>query len=425
MLADDPEAAKVAMEEVRRRNELERRKKAESNAWQRLADLLSYIRSVERREDELEKEQARKQVVASVEYLRAVPDDIWPWQFLIDKAMAGVPMATVSVHVAADGESEPNTLTSRAVWDGLYLPIAQSGVFFAVLGGGVVCAREQGDFRWSRPTTLPKGIANALGLTPPQILGSQDAPSDDAQWRESLQAAVQELRWTYGTGIDSLRLHQAPNPWRELVWRDYGAAVVSRLGMSGFEFPVQNEDTLELRSGVPAEAVIPPTDQGWADFLQRAQQGRFTYTAMTEIARNWWGREFPRGFADERPIATFTSSSGTPQRVRLASGVTDGYAVADLGHQAEGLGSRRWSVAHTPSGVLLPVDFRSLDLARLGMRALAALRSEKDQMPLDPDKLKLLRWLAEQSEHPTLSQVVDRFRFMTGAASAPVTFSAL
>src|SRR3569832_1291820 len=72
MLADDPEAAKAAMEQVRIRNEAERVKQAESRAWQRLSDLGSYVRMAIKRDDEMEREQARKQIDATVQYLRAV-----------------------------------------------------------------------------------------------------------------------------------------------------------------------------------------------------------------------------------------------------------------------------------------------------------------------------------------------------------------
>jgi hypothetical protein len=100
MLADDPEAARAALDAVKRRNEIERQRQAESRAWQRLGDLLSYVRMAMLRDEELEREQARKQVEATEAYLRAVPPDLWPWHFVVDKAMAGVPMAVIAVHIA-------------------------------------------------------------------------------------------------------------------------------------------------------------------------------------------------------------------------------------------------------------------------------------------------------------------------------------
>ena len=416
MLADDPEAAKAAMEEVKRRNELERRQQAESRAWQRLSDLLSYMRVVARREDELEKEQGRKQVALALEYLRAVPSDIWPWQFVVDKAMAGVPMTTVSVYVASDGQVEPTVLTSRAVWDGLYLPVAAGrGVYFAVVSGGVVCVRDQGDHRWSRPTSLSKGVGNLLGLTSPDAMAQAEPPDDETQWRSALKSAVQELRWSSSSGISSLRLMHAPDWWREMVWRDFGAAIVERLNAAGFELPARNGDSLVFRSGVTVDSVIPPTDLGWADFLRRVEQGRFSFGDLTDRAKTWWGRDFPRGVADERAIAAVEEADGSIRRVRLASGVNEGFAVADMGTQEE-LGTRRWKLAHVASGFLIPVDFRNLDAARLGARFLATYPTDGDKILLDPEKLRLLAWIAEQSDLPTLSGVQAKYQQMTSEA---------
>lgn len=416
MLADDPEAAKAAMKEVQRRNELERQRQAETRAWQRLSDLLSYLRMVARREDELEKEQARKQVSAAVEYLRAVPPDIWPWQFVVDKALAGVPMTTVSVYVAAEGQVEPSVLTSRAVWDGLYLPVADGrGVFFAVIAGGAICVREQNDHRWSRPSSLSKGIGNVLGLTSADAMSAAVAPDDAAQWRSSLTRAVQDLRWSASSGISSLRLMNAPDSWRELVWRDYGTAIVERLNAAGFEFPTRSEDTVAFRSASAADAVIPPTDLGWAEFLRRVEQGRFSFGDLTDRAKVWWGRDFPRGVADERALATVTEADGTRRRVRLATGVNEGIAVADMGIQGD-LGPRRWKLAHVASGSLIPVEFGNLDAARLGARFLAAYPSDGEQIMLDPEKLSLLAWIAGQSDLPTLSGVQAKYQQMTSEA---------
>lgn len=102
MLADDPEAARAALNEVKRRNERERIQQAEERAWQRLGDLLSYLRISRLRDTEEEREQARKQALATVEYLRAVPPDIWPWQFLVDKALTEIPMVTFAVGVGGE-----------------------------------------------------------------------------------------------------------------------------------------------------------------------------------------------------------------------------------------------------------------------------------------------------------------------------------
>lgn len=404
MLADDPEAAKAAMEEVHRRNELERRRKAESTAWQRLSDLLSFVRMAARRDTDMEREQARKQVLAGLEFLREVPSDIWPWAFVAEKAVAGVPMATLNVYTASSGDVSPTTLTSRAVWDGLFLRITPDrGVYFSVVAGGVVCMREQGDHKWSRPTPMPKGIGNAIGLAPVDDFRLSNPPDDSSLWRSSLQRDLRALRYEGASGIASLQLALAPDWWRRQVWNDFGDAIIREVAQGGYSMPVRAGHALALAERASTDAVLPPTDAGWVELLDRVRNSAFSYAQVSALARSWWGREFPRGVADERPIAVVSASPGAETSVRLASAIVGGLAAAELG-------DRDWRIVSVAEKLLLPIPFRTLEAARLGVRFLSSVRSDAAQIPLDHAEKETLLWVASQSDLPTLQETTANFQ---------------
>lgn len=410
MLADDPEAAKAAMEEVHKRNELERRRKSESAAWQRLSDLLSFVRMAARRDTELEREQARKQALAALDYLREVPSDVWPWLFVAEKAAAGVPMATVNVYTASDGDISPTTLTTRAVWEGLFLLITPDrGAYFSVAPGGVVCLREQGDFRWSRPAPMPKGIGNAIGLAPVDGFRLSNPPDDSSEWRASLQRAVRSLRFAGASGITSLQLSLAPDYWRQLVWAEYAGTILQELALSTYSAPIRSGSGLAFADRADAETALPPTDAGWLEMLERTRHSAVSFSQMSELARAWWGREFPRGLADERAIATLRIAGGDEVNVRLASAVSGGFAVAEVGTQD-------WRVVSVAGRFLLPIPFRTLEAARLGVRFLTGSATDATQISLDPAKTETLLWVASQSDLPTLPEITARMQQVLRAA---------
>jgi hypothetical protein len=119
--------------------------------------------------------------------------------------------------------------------------------------------------------------------------------------------------------------------------------------------------------------------------------------------KSWWGREFPRGVADDRAIATLTDLARGTQALRLENAPQSGFAVADVG-------DRRWQVGHLPSGQLLPIPFADLDAAKLAARWLGSVFGDREQVFLDEKQSALLTWLAEQSDLPTLSGLMAKYR---------------
>lgn len=299
--------------------------------------------------------------------------------------------------------------TVRAIWDGLYLPLGGwgramldgRGIFFAHVEGARFAWREQGQHRWERFDTdrLPQLIRDALTAAIPESFLS-DPPDDSVAVRRSLEEAVGALGWK---GLAPLGLSAAPDRWRVQVWEWQADRIVAALKRYNVEVPVRSGDTVAFQASAQSSEVIPPTDQGFAEFLDRVERGRFQYGDLVEPTRAWWGREFPRGVADDRQIADLWDDSGRALRLRLEMAPQAGFSVADLG-------DRRWALAHVPSSKLLPMEFQNLDAAKLGARFLSALPSDGNEILLDAPKGALLRWLTEQSDLPSLSGLLERYR---------------
>lgn len=406
MLADDPVAARAALEAVKRQHEKEARQQAEERAWSRLSDLVSYLRMAASYDEELQREQARKQAMKTVEYLRAVPSDIWPWQGLVDKALTGLPMTIVGVFYR--NSANEHVATMRAIWDGMYLPIGlERGVYFVHRGRGYYSLREDGDPAWRDANNgrLPDAVMSALAVAPLEALDV--APPDDTdRVRAALERAIASLQ--YQSGLEPLSFRFAPDSWREFVWSEYGPRIVERMARIYRPVPVRTGDTVEFSRTQSVELVLPPTDAGFAELLRRVQAGQYNYSALVEPTKAWWDRDFPKGVVDPRPLATVRDGEGNELRVRLEMAPVGGYAAAELP------GGRSWAIAFVPGSRLLPASLQDPDVAKLGARWMANIDTDGTKILMDSEKADLLGWLSGQSDLPTLAELMQRFRESAG-----------
>lgn len=401
MLADDPEAARKAMVEIQLKNDIERRRQAASRAWQRVGDLLSYQRMATTREDELEREIARRNAEDTITYLRKVSPEIWPWSFLLDILAGGTNATTIGITITdLDGSSQ---FTSRVVWDGLMLMAPDDRfVYFSRVGGGSFSFRWDGSHLWERPEygKLPPELSNALVLAPPSAY-QQPAVDDSGRWRPALARAISSLSFS---GISPLRLSDAPDVWRVGVWEEFGTQIVDAIARNGVVAPVRSGATVEFQPIAKGghRAVIAPTDAGFAEFLTRIRLGRHRYGQTAEHVKQWWGRDFPRGVADDREIVPLANDDGTVGDYRLEMAAQNGFAAAQVADGA-------WRAANLVAGQLIGPTFASLDSAKLAARWLGSMAAEPGQFELDGRGSRLLTWLAIQSDLPTLSGLTREY----------------
>ncbi len=404
MLADDPEAARKALVEIQERNELIRREQAADRAWVKISELLSYLRMALMRDTELERELARQNSESTADYLRAVPPDIWPWGFLVDLIKTGVAAQKVSFLDPAISKS----LVSRVVWEGLVLPSTNGRfVYFAAFLGGYWSYRWSGSHVWTRTNglALDKELMAALDASVPasyQTLGFDDG----VQWRASLTASIDDWRYRRN-GWDELRLSHAPDYWRVMIWDEFGVRLVAALASEGRMVPVRVAETVEFRSAAIGDfsSIVPPTNGGYAELIQRVKQGRHRFGVTDEATKSWWGREFPKGVADDREIVVVGSES-----YRLETAYNNGRAVAQVGEL-------EWRIFVLEDVVFVGPTFTALETAKLALRWLGSLGHKS---VLDGPEEKLLRWLAVQSELPTLTglgEIYQRGNYDTAGAS--------
>lgn len=404
MLADDPEAARKALLEIQANNELIRREQAANRAWLKIGDLLSYMRMATFRETEMERELARQNAESTADYLRAVPPDIWPWGFLVDVIKTGVAAEKVYFFESAINKSA----VSRVVWEGLTLP-ASNGRFvnFASFVAGNWSYRWSGSHVWTRTSGrgLDRDLMLALNASGPesyQVLADDDA----VQWRASLSAALDDWRYR-SDGWERLRLSHAPDFWRVMVWSEYGVRLVAALAAERRVVPVRVADTVEFRSAAVSEfaSVLAPTNAGFAELIQRVKQGQHRFGVTDEATKFWWGREFPRGVVDDREIVVVGSQS-----YRLETAYNHGRAVAQTGEM-------EWRIFDLEGVAFVGPKFAALETAKLALRWLGSLGHKS---LLDDRELKLLQWLAVQSELPTLTGLGEIYQlgnFDTAGAS--------
>ena len=395
MLADDPEAARRAMAEIQIKNDIDRRRQAASRAWQRVGDLLSYQRMAITREEELERELARRNAEETIAYLRMVSPQIWPWAFLLDLLQGGANATTIGLTIPdLDGASQ---YTSRAVWDGLMLVAPEDRfVFFARVGGGSFSFRWDGSPLWERPEygRLPPELVNAFALAPPSSY-QQPAVDDSGRWRPALARAISSLSLS---GIAPLRLSEAPDVWRVGVWEEFGTQIVDAIARYDVVAPVRSGATVEFQPITKGaiSSVIAPTDAGFVEFVTRIRSGRHRYGQTQEQVKQWWGRDFPRGVADDREIVRLANDDGKVGEYRLEMAGQNGFSAAQVADGA-------YRAANLVRGQLLGPTYASFDHAKLAARWLGSMSGEPGQFGLDGRGEHLLTWLAMQTDLPTLS----------------------
>lgn len=396
MLADDPESAKQALEEIKRKNELERKAQAAFQAWLRVKLLIGKIELTATLYSESAKEQARAEALQIWTYLSAVPADAWPWADVVQAVFTGIPATTIALV-----EKDSGRQSFRLVWEGLSLPVdSEKRMVFGKLVNGYFSYRWIGDHVWRRSIDGKSEWGWLSQVTPSDYsLGQVD---DSAQWEDSLSKAIGQLAWNR-RGLLELGLAAAPDPWAADVWQRFGPQIVASLSQRNMRIPTRKEDTVSFDLRPKPEDVLPPTNAGFAELMKRVAAGRFKWGDVQDGAKPWWDRDFPRGLADERVLADVTRLDASLVRMRIESTYRS-YAVASLPGGGWILVTAGNQVEELDAGV-----FTNLDAAKLAGRWLSQVYSEEGVFDLDDRKKETLRWLQGQSDLPTLAALQAKY----------------
>lgn len=390
MLADDPASAKQALDEIKRKNEIERKEQAAFQAWLRVKQLLGKIELTRAPILEASKEQARLEATKIWEYLSAVPADAWPWAEVVQAVFTGIPAAAVYIP-----ERDSRRATFRLVWEGLSLPVdATRRMVFGGVKGGYFSHRLVGDHVWHKASESKEDWTWLEKVTPDQYATGQ---FDDRElWEPKLKTAIEELSWRR-RGILELGLAAAPDAWATDIWERFGSQITTILGKRRVIFPIRKGDTVAFESTTKADEVLPPTNAGFAELIRRVAAGRHKWGDVQDAAKPWWDRDFPKGIADERAVAEVTMLDQSTVQLRIEA-TYRAYAVASL----PGGG---WILvkAGDRAQELDSFVYTNLDFAKQAARWLAQVYTDEGNLELDNRKREVLRWLQTESDLPTLA----------------------
>jgi hypothetical protein len=396
MLADDPESAKQALDEIKRKNEIERKQQAAFQAWLRVKQLIGKIELTRAPIAESAKEQARTEAAKIWDYLLAVPADAWPWSDVVQALFTGIPAATVSF------EEKDGKHTFRLVWEGLILPMDSSRrmVFGAVSNGYYFSHRLEGDHVWYRASESKQNWSWLSQVVPADYASGQS--EDPSQWEGSLKSAIEGLSWSR-RGIVDLGLGAAPDEWAEDIWKRFGAQIVASLAKRYVTFPVRKGDTVAFEQSAQPEDILPPTNRGFSELIKRVEAGRHKWGDVQDAVKPWWDRDFPRGIADDRALADVVLLDGNMRRLRVDVTYRN-YAVVSLqggGWILVAVGNR---MEELDAGV-----FTNLDYAKQAGRWLQQIYTDEGNLGLDKKRKEALRWLQGQPDLPTLAAVMAAY----------------
>lgn len=397
MLADDPVAAKAAMAEIQRKNEEERRRNAAGRGWTRLGTLIFLAGFAARQDsDEEERETARLKIKETADYLLAIPDAIWPWKFVVERVLAGIPTVVLDFKTEG-GEGQAAEYHSRPIWEGMQL--SGPGGTWAVFGGarvrGRLAFRISGSHIWRLVDEVLPDLEKWLLAAPIEGYGER-LGNDDVAWRKSLVAAIGEPSIL---GRKALGLEFAPDYWIEAVWEEFRSGLVSALAKLEVVGPVRVGATVEYRKLSAVDDVIPPSARGYEELVSRVARGTHTFGLIQEATSEWFGRPFPRGIADPRSIVSLADREGVKD-YRIEGSPQKGIGVAEVTE-----GNFR---VFSGSGLLGPV-FAGREAAKSAARWLLSTQTtDVARESLDAAEEALLRWMAAQPVLPTPSDIQDK-----------------
>lgn len=402
LLADDPEAAKKALAEIKLRNEEEQRQQAAFQAWLRVGQLIGKIELVESiQASEDQREQGRKDAMDIWRYLSAVPTDAWPWIDVCKIVLSGVRCATLALN------DEKGRSTFRLVYEGLSLPNDSEGgaILFGNVGRGSFSYRKRAGHVWKRADYAPAKWAFVAAIPPSVFLPPALPQIVEDPWEQSLLNAIPGLRYGGTSGLGGLGLHAAPDYWSADVWQRFGDKILENLAYSTTA-PVRSGETVafDLARTSKFTDVLPPTNAGYAELLARVKAGQHKLGAVQDQAREWWGRDVPRGIADDRQIYDLSRTDGSAMRLRSEGLYRQTVVVLE---EMEG----RWllALAGMPSKELNLMAFSNLEFAKLAARWLAQVFSDEKTLVLDSRKRRTVEWIQAQSDLPTLAGVLAHY----------------
>ncbi|MCB9759129.1 MAG: hypothetical protein H6739_04755 [Alphaproteobacteria bacterium] len=312
LISRDPDKTRKLLEKKKAAEVAKRRRELSDAAGNILRAVDTRFRRAERASDPAEAARLRDEAGGKLAELAKWDRDAWPWaewMYVVrDRPVAVAPSTDENPASANMPVYEGMRLATPDAYDPEKLRFAEIGRLWEFSGVERVSLREAGSAAWSERTL--EEFAKTLGLGPDALR---------VPWPVEADAELD------GTILASVKRRNSPytDPWPGLNWRaraseaflsrawDVGglellrlmAAVRSSHVEKYQKLPVIEGTGLVVLSGPAAKGrrVLPFTETGWREFLERAPRSGLRFTELNEAASYWWGRRLPRSLlADAR-----------------------------------------------------------------------------------------------------------------------------
>jgi hypothetical protein len=249
------------------------------------------FRKAERTADLAESARLRQEGEERLKDLATVDPEAWPWA----KWMYAV--RDTNLLVPVDGAA-PVYEGLRAGVPNAWNPDRTDFVEFGRVNGVSIGAREAGTATWSEQSI--EKVA-ALGLQP-EHMGAVFPADEEGQADRATEGRI-DSALRYGGDWTALGWSWASDDWLGRTWAKHGPAVVGKLARASSWYaerqhvPMLRRGTLEIGRGgalSQADVVLPPTEDGWRDFLSLAPDAGLKFGELDKAARYWWDRSLPR-----------------------------------------------------------------------------------------------------------------------------------
>jgi hypothetical protein len=201
------------------------------------------------------------------------------------------------------------------VWPLVPLPLATEVAFVVTTAataadGDCIAPAETtislltGELPEGAPADAPerhRAAVAALGLQP-EHMGAVFPADEEGQADRATEGRI-DSALRYGGDWTALGWSWASDDWLGRTWAKHGPAVVGKLARASSWYaerqhvPMLRRGTLEIGRGgalSQADVVLPPTEDGWRDFLSLAPDAGLKFGELDKAARYWWDRSLPR-----------------------------------------------------------------------------------------------------------------------------------
>jgi hypothetical protein len=290
----DPEATKALIEAARARHEAEMNAKIAHEAGGILRGVVDRFWRARHAKTPEEGARMRKEGELGLEELARVNPAAWPW---IGWA---VHAREVTMLVPQSGHSP--------VYEGLRIgkphfsdpTVRDYAEFGRTFEGKAIGIRRAGAATW---TELELAQVVKEDLKPEHLADAWPADDDD-QIADMMRTRLLPRLAQGGIAVDvwneELAWHWASDSFVERQWPRFGDRIIEgwrRLPshwLAGLKVPVITNGVLSIGLLRAFDTVLPPTNAGFAEFMQLALPAKASWGELSDAARFWWGRTIPR-----------------------------------------------------------------------------------------------------------------------------------